>query len=71
MSPFEAPDPGRFFEPVLAVVVPVRLTTVIVREPRSVCYRCRSRRVLYRVEVSAGPSPDRTEARCAPCWGIR
>jgi hypothetical protein len=26
---------------------------------------------MYRVSLEAGGEPSMTEARCAPCWGIR
>jgi hypothetical protein len=51
----------------------VPLNVVVVRERlRRPCFECRHRRVLYRIGlfVYAGPTAT-TDARCAPCWGIR
>jgi len=53
------------------VVLPVNVTVAVIREPRDHCVNCRARRVLYRVVVSTSAGDDKTEARCAPCWGIR
>lgn len=51
--------------------VPVRMTARVIREPRGRCVNCQVRRVLYRIEVGTHLSADRTEARCARCWGLR
>ncbi len=53
------------------VEVPVRAIVSLAREPRAKCSNCKVRRVLYRIHVIVGPYGDKTEARCAPCWGIR
>lgn len=54
------------------VEVPVRTTVQVVRQPRSRCWTCRTRRVLYRIAITANVNDgDMTEARCAPCWGLR
>jgi hypothetical protein len=53
------------------VEVSVRLAVAVIREPiRRRCAGCQVRRVLYRIEVSAGPGPDRSDARCRRCWGM-
>lgn len=77
MSPLvsDAPEPGELaplpplWQPF--VEVPVRLVATVIREPRDHCVNCRHRRVLYRLSVSSGVAADKTEARCAPCWGLR
>lgn len=55
------------------VLASVYATVAIERRAlRGRCYICHTRRVLYRVSVSIGlGDPCPTEARCAPCWGIR
>lgn len=55
------------------VIVSTRLAARITREERRHrCAVCRVRRVLYRIRVAGLFTPgDATEARCAPCWGIR
>lgn len=64
MSPLTEP----LFPPM--VEVPVRLAIAVIREPRARCSNCQLRRVLYRIEATAGPNPDRTDARCRQCWGM-
>ncbi len=56
------------------VEFPARVVVRVIREPRDHCYNCQHRRVLYRIAVSTSigaAQADKTEARCAPCWGIR
>jgi hypothetical protein len=54
------------------VVVPTNVSVQIVRAPRrGRCVNCQHRRELYRVSLEAGSEWSATEARCAPCWGIR
>lgn len=56
-----------------AVTAFVGLNLGVHREARGNCFVCRTRRVLYRLTVWSGSDglEERTEARCAPCWGIR
>ena len=52
--------------------VTTRVHVGLVRQPRGYCFVCKLRRVLYRITVESYPhAPQATEARCAPCWGIR
>jgi hypothetical protein len=48
--------------------LPVLIAVDVVRLPRDRCFRCRLRRVLYRVRLG---EKALTEARCSECWGIR
>lgn len=52
--------------------VPHRIGVSIVRRSiRARCSLCLRRRVVYRVRVDSFGGGDYTDARCAPCWGIR
>jgi hypothetical protein len=54
------------------VVLPTNVSVQIVRQgQRGRCVNCQHRRELYRVSLEAGGAPTATEARCAPCWGLR
>ena len=53
------------------VEVPVRALVNVFREPRARCSNCQVRRVLYRIAITVGPNDDKTEARCAQCWGMK
>ncbi len=50
---------------------PTFARVVVIREPRDRCANCHQRRVLYRLQIVTAAGGDKTEARCAPCWGIR
>lgn len=47
------------------------LTVQVRRQLRARCARCHLRRVLYRIAGLMMSGVGETEARCAPCWGIR
>ena len=47
------------------------MTVQVRRQPRARCAECRLRRVLYRIAALMASGTGETEARCAPCWGIR
>ena len=64
--------PGFIASPPIALLEMRHLTIAFIeREPRARCSSCRQRRILYRIAVrTVNHDPERTEARCAPCWGI-
>lgn len=47
------------------------MTVQVRRQPRGRCAHCGLRRVLYRIAALMASGTGETEARCAPCWGIR
>ena len=55
-----------------SLAVRVGFMAEIARRPRrGRCFVCRKRRVLYLIVVRHLGESSGTEARCAPCWGIR
>jgi hypothetical protein len=67
-------DPGFVGDSHVAVLEMRHSTIAFIERARNRarCFGCDRRRILYRIAVrTVNHAVERTEARCAECWGIR
>jgi hypothetical protein len=73
VSPLRLPElDAEYLKPSAELELVGAMTDVQVRRQlRGKCAVCGLRRVLYRIAALMAGGVGATEARCAPCWGIR